>query len=201
MVLMYHYRYMKNTIIVILLVIIGVFAFYTFKPKQTVAPTMQDSTTTQSAFPTQTSTSTATTSQSSANQTQQTTTVSTTLPSFIGGQEGWPPTVTYSSSPYSCTTGATGMGVKTVTKEININGRTYCVQISDEGAAGTVYYTYTYTTANTSLAGGGTMSTHFTLGFHDTDCTKIGTAENISCQADQPSFNVDTVIDSLMQGK
>lgn len=132
--------------------------------------------------------------------------VSATLPGWLGAQEGWPPVIKYSSNLYSCTIGRVGMGVPVSTTEKTINGRKYCISVADEGATGTIYYTYTYTTADTNRTDNpGTLTTHFTLGWHNVMCTNTfsSTPGNIICHPDndstQPiSFNVDSAVDYYM---
>lgn len=125
-------------------------------------------------------------------------TFSTALPTpYVNAQSGWPPVIQSSPVAYSCTTGRVGMGAPTNTTEKIINGRTYCVAVTDEGAAGTIYYTYTYTTAS----GTGTKTTHFTLAYPDSDgCNGHGTPEENKCQTAQLDFKakLDLIIDSLM---
>lgn len=135
-----------------------------------------------------------------------TTSVSTTLPSWLDGQEGWPPVIKYSSNLYSCTPGRVGMGVPVTTTEKVINNRKYCISIADEGTAGTIYYTYTYTTADTNRTDNpGTLTTHFTLGWHDAMCQDVSgnsTPNNIVCNLNstQPvNFNVDAAVEYFMR--
>jgi hypothetical protein len=119
--------------------------------------------------------------------------ISTRLPSFVSAQAGWPPVIQTSSKAYSCSP-SRAEGATTTQK--TINGKTYCITIKSEGAAGTIYYTYTYVTAVTS---GGTKTTNFTLAFHNTDCgTDTGTPEKISCNGQGP-LDVTAIVDSLMR--
>jgi hypothetical protein len=119
--------------------------------------------------------------------------ISTRLPSFVSAQSGWPPVIQNSSEAYNCSPSRTESGT---TIQKTINGRIYCVTIKSEGAAGTIYYTYRYVTADSR---GGTKITNFTLAFHDADCgTDTGTPEKISCNGQGP-LDVNAIVDSLMR--
>jgi len=110
-------------------------------------------------------------------------TVSTVLPTpYISEQTPWPPTVQLSATAYSCATGS----------EKQINGKTYCVTLVAEGAAGHAYKTYTYVTAD----GLGTKTLTFTLNYQN--CGVYDGAQMATCQAAQAGFDVDLVADSLM---
>ena len=124
--------------------------------------------------------------------------ISTTLPQYIGGQSGWPPVVQESAERYSCTIGSVGMGVKTVTTERTINGKTYCVSLAEEGAMGKIYKTYTYKTFGVQ---GTSKTMTFTLGYQECGVWRgDGTTKYSDCQAVQLNFNskLDAIVNSLM---
>lgn len=124
--------------------------------------------------------------------------VSTTLPQYISAQEGWPPVIQNSALAYSCAQSAGSGDVPTVVTQKTINGKTYCVSLVSDAAAGTIYKTYTYTTAS----GAGTKTTTFVLRFVECgnyrDNSTTGGTQYIQCQANQSSFNIDAIIASLM---
>ena len=93
--------------------------------------------------------------------------ISITLPQYIGGQKSsWPPVIQESGEPYSCTPGASGMGVRKEITERTINGKTYCITYIGEGAVGITYKTYTFTTFGTQ---GSSKTTTFTLEYVSCD--------------------------------
>ena len=122
--------------------------------------------------------------------------ISTTLPSpYISAQSGWPPVIQNSSVAYFCNVGQTSEVEKIVQKIIN--GRTYCIDTKSEGAAGSTYSTYTYTT--TASGGNGTETTNFVLRYEN--CGVYGDSSNaqyIQCKTAQTGFNLDAIVDSLM---
>ena len=127
------------------------------------------------------------------------TTISTALPTpYISAQNNWPPVIQNSSIAYTCTLGVVGMGGRTVTTQKIINGRTYCITYTDEGAAGTIYKTYRYTT---SLGSGTKTTNDFTLSSPSGNgCDGHGTPEENQCYSAISNFysNLDAIIDSLM---
>ncbi len=123
---------------------------------------------------------------------------STILPQYIGGQN-WPPVIKTSTVAYSCVSGVVGMGGRTVTTEKIINGKTYCVAYTEEGAMGKIYKTYTYTTA----LGSGTKATMpFTLSYQECgvyrDNSVSGGAIYNQCNTNELNFNIDAVMTGLM---
>ena len=128
--------------------------------------------------------------------------ISTTLPTpYVHGQGGtWPPTIQYSATLYSCNPPSHTNGMDKSSIERVINGRTYCIVTISEGAAGTIYKTYTYTTADTNRTDrAGTLTTTFTLGYQDSDCEIPN--QQTACHTAQLNFdnNLDAIIDSLMR--
>lgn len=124
------------------------------------------------------------------------TNISTTLPQYISGQSGWPPVIQNSTNTYSCmiTSSAGQDGPAPTTTEKVINGKTYCIKVMMEAAAGSRYGTYTYTTAN----GSGTKTTNFTLRWPN--CDNYDDPENTQCKTNQNTFfgNLDTLIANLL---
>ncbi|MEI7810744.1 MAG: peptidoglycan-binding protein, partial [bacterium] len=134
-----------------------------------------------------------------------TSTISTTLPQYVGthsdcdGQsQCWPPIISNSATAYSCTTKInSGDGVNDVIEK-SINNRTYCVKRLSDGYAGGIGWTYTYTTPKI----GGIKTTTFGLTYQS--CGVYGGPTDpivIQCHTNQNNFanNLDNLIDSLMQ--
>ena len=119
----------------------------------------------------------------------------TTLPQYIAGQSGWPPVIQTSGIVYSCTPSHSEMGT---TIEKIINGRTYCITTTSDGAAGSIYYTHTYKTSDVQ---GSSKTTTFALKY--VSCGVYGgptEPQVIQCKANQDHFSnsLDNLIDSLM---
>lgn len=122
--------------------------------------------------------------------------MSTVLPQYVGGQEGWPPVIKDSNKSYTCDNLGQGP-VGEVKVEKVINSRTYCVVSTFEAAAGSRYGVYLYITAN----GTGTKSTTFTLKWPSCGVYGGPTDETYQmCQNNQDTFfaNLDSIVDSLM---
>ena len=126
--------------------------------------------------------------------------ISTVLPTnYVGAQGTWPPVIQTSGAHYSCAVGKGNPDADEVTIEKNINNRTYCIHSSSDGAAGSIYYTYTYTTSGIQ---GSSITTTFTLRY--TSCGVYGgpgDAKYEECKTTQSNFNakLDTIIDSLVK--
>ena len=111
--------------------------------------------------------------------------VSTTLPKYISEQENWPPVITANKNSYSCNTG--GPTLQQTTEKI-INGIPFCITTLNEGAAGTTYKTFTYTTAE--------KTSTFILRY--VSCGNYGDPEQSECIRNQSAFDIDKIMESLM---
>jgi hypothetical protein len=111
---------------------------------------------------------------------------------YVSAQAGWPPVIQLSSDKYSCIVGDSEMKI---TREALINKKMYCITIFSEGAAGSRYNTYTYTTAFL----GGIKTTSFTLRY--TNCGVYFEPEKAECERVQSNFDLslNAIIDNLMQ--
>ncbi len=103
----------------------------------------------------------------------------------------WPPQISVSTSTYACkTTGATvGADGKTETK--TINGRLYCLTTQSEGAAGSVYTTYTYKIPVQKK----TISMSFVV--RAPQCGNYDDPNKSACEKEKLDFNVDNMIDKI----
>jgi len=102
----------------------------------------------------------------------------------------WPPKVTVTDSAISCEAGETEIGM---TKQIDINGRTYCVTTRSEGAAGSMYTDYTYVTEKD----GKTLTLTFTLRL--VQCANYNEPDRSLCTAEREGFSVDDVAARVLQ--
>ncbi|HWO07104.1 MAG TPA: hypothetical protein VNM40_00815 [Candidatus Paceibacterota bacterium] len=96
--------------------------------------------------------------------------------------EGWPPRVALEGGrDFSCAPEGTRM----------VGDRQYCVTVSSEGAAGSTYRTYEYTTAQGDFL----ARVEFTLQFPQ--CANYGEDEQPVCEAEQASFDIDGLVDRI----
>lgn len=110
--------------------------------------------------------------------------------SYVRVQE-WPAPVTISQGDFSC--GAAAM--PPVTREQrSINGRIYCVDTEAEGAAGSTYTTYTYTTARGT---GQLAMVSFTVQMPQ--CLNYDEPQQAACAAEQASFQPDNIAGIMLQ--
>jgi hypothetical protein len=121
--------------------------------------------------------------------------VSTTLPTpYISAQSSWPPVIQNPSTTYSCDVGKGNSDMDERTIQKVINGKTYCIYSNSDGAAGSIYYSYTYTTAGSSSVD--IKTTSFTLRY--VNCGVYSDPQMTQCKTAQSGFNLDTIVDSLM---
>ena len=121
--------------------------------------------------------------------------VSTALPApYVSVQQNWPPTIQNSAAAYACSVGAGNADLGENTVQKIINGRTYCLHTSSEGAAGSSYRTFSYTTA--SQTGTGTETATFILRYEN--CSAYDGAQQSQCSAAQSGLDIDGIVGSLM---
>lgn len=78
-------------------------------------------------------------------------------------------------------------------KMINISNRDYCVEAMSEGAAGSVYTEYLYSTLiNDSL-----VNVEVTV--RDVNCSNYDEDQILECQKEREEFNLDIIIDSSIK--
>ena len=74
-----------------------------------------------------------------------------------------------------------------------INGRDYCVTISSEGAAGSIYTTYAYVTKIQD------KFVSFSFILLATQCDNFDEPEKSACKSERATFSVDNFIDQIIQ--
>jgi hypothetical protein len=106
----------------------------------------------------------------------------------------WPPAVVRAEKAFECVSGGNEVleNGKTVMKELL--GEEYCVTTASEGAAGSVYTTYTYKTA---IEKDVTASTEFTLRF--VQCDNYDDPQKTDCKKEQLEFNPDNLAYAIIQ--
>ncbi|MEI6400159.1 MAG: hypothetical protein WCO58_01395 [bacterium] len=111
---------------------------------------------------------------------------------YISSPDVWPPKVTTSATPFTCPIGGSEIKVNGMTEQKEINGKIYCVTIESEGAAGSVYTTYTYTTKFEA----GVKKLSFIL--RATQCANYDEPQQSACKAERVAFNPDQIADAIV---
>ena len=118
------------------------------------------------------------------------------LGQYLSVQGGiWPPVIQNTSVVYRCTQSKGSGDVPTSVIQKVINGRTYCITSSVDGAMGSMRGEYTYTTPSDL----GTKTTHFTLNW--STCGVYGTTGDPvydKCKSYTSGIsNLDTIVDGF----
>jgi hypothetical protein len=106
----------------------------------------------------------------------------------------WPPKIQVENHPLACTAaGSTTARAGQTTKKI-VNGHTYCVTVTSEGAAGSIYKNYAYATENKG------KTYFFTFSIKEVQCANYDEPNKSACEAERASFSIDNIIDTLITG-
>lgn len=106
----------------------------------------------------------------------------------------WPPVIKIETGTYYCKT--TPQEVSSMSEIISqrlVDDRTYCVNIKNEGAAGSVYSSYTYTTAKN----GKLVKVSFTLRYPN--CNNYDETQSNACASEREAFDIDSTVDRIVQ--
>ncbi len=109
--------------------------------------------------------------------------------------QSWPPKVAVSDKKYELDcpeTPAESSLPNRVAKRL-VDNRTYCVKASSEGAAGTVYTTYNYSTIKENKL----VDISFVLAYPQ--CDNYGEPERSQCRNERETFDLDSVVDRIAQ--
>jgi hypothetical protein len=104
----------------------------------------------------------------------------------------WPPEMKLSAGNYSCAV-STGTGGRALVAQKVVNGRIYCIETKNGGAAGSTYSTYTYTTPKN----GKLLTLTFILQYPQ--CANYTETESATCTAERDAFDLDSIIDGIVQ--
>jgi hypothetical protein len=105
----------------------------------------------------------------------------------------WPPKVQITEGPFSCTeSGSEGARAGITTKEA-INGHTYCRTIVSDGAAGSIYKQYAFSSAVKNKV------LFFTFSLREVQCGNYDDQQKTACEAERASFNINSLIDPVIQ--
>lgn len=106
----------------------------------------------------------------------------------------WPPRFVNSLEPIACDLDTQTQAMSGATSSTQtINGNSYCVWQTSEGAAGSVYVTYQLTYPK----GGQYLTMSFTLRYPQ--CVNYPESQIATCQEEQAQFPLNTAIDAIAQ--
>lgn len=112
---------------------------------------------------------------------------------YIFTQE-WPPTVKIESGNFSCVeTPQEKSSMLEITSQRLVDNRIYCVNVKNEGAAGSVYSSYVYTTPKE----GKLVSVSFILRYPN--CTNYDEEQSRACTSEREAFDIDATVDRIVQ--
>ncbi len=112
---------------------------------------------------------------------------------YITPQE-WPPQINLlEASPLDCVPAEHPTAHGGQTEDKIVNGHEYCVTTQVEGAAGSTYTDYAYLT----LLKNKLIRVNLTL--REPQCLNYDEPKQGECQAEQANFNLDKIIDQLVQ--
>jgi len=115
------------------------------------------------------------------------------LTQYVFTQE-WPPIVDVKSDAYSCKETPQEISSATeITSQRFVENRTYCVKVKNEGAAGSVYSSYTYTISKN----GKLVKVSFVLRYPS--CGIYDKEQNRACVAEREAFDLDGIVDRIVQ--
>ena len=112
--------------------------------------------------------------------------------SYISVQE-WPPKIEITDNEFNCPeTSSQDGSVEIITNKI-INGKTYCVRATNEGAAGSIYTIYSYSTPLDNKL----LTLNFV--FKYPNCENYDDSQKTQCFQERQSFDLDNLIDQIVR--
>ncbi len=106
----------------------------------------------------------------------------------------WPPVIKIETGTYSCkTTPQEVSSMSDITSERMVDDRIYCVNVKHEGAAGSVYLSYAYTT----VKNGKLVNVAFALQYPN--CNNYDDEQNKACTIEREAFDIDSIVDRIVQ--
>jgi uncharacterized protein (UPF0179 family) len=107
--------------------------------------------------------------------------------------ESWPPKVSVLNKTFTCKVGGTEITQAGITTKTIINGTEYCVTKESEGAAGSIYTTYTYAFAKTN------KTIVLNLIIRSVQCDNYDDPQKTVCKNERASFDLDSIVDKIAQ--
>lgn len=125
---------------------------------------------------------------------QEDTTPATTTPSLnltYVTTVDWPPVARLDASTYSCIEAGSPTDRAGETRKVTLDGKEWCRTVVTEGAAGSVFHQYAYTTAeqNQTLA--------VTFSVRMPQCANYDEPQRTACEVQQEAFDPDNVVREL----
>ena len=111
---------------------------------------------------------------------------------YVFTQE-WPPVVKIKSGVFSCQEKPSRNSVAELVEQRVVDNRIYCVDTIFEGAAGSVYSSYTYTTPKN----GKLIEVSFVLRYPN--CGNYNQIQNQACTSEREAFDLDATVDRIVQ--
>ncbi len=106
----------------------------------------------------------------------------------------WPPVVKVETETFSCkTTPQEVSSMSDITSKRMVDNRIYCVNVKHEGAAGSVYSSYTYTTTKNDKL----VKVSFTLQYPN--CNNYDEEQSKVCSSERETFDIDSTVDRIVQ--
>lgn len=106
----------------------------------------------------------------------------------------WPPVIKIEAGTYFCQTIPPEIsGMPDITLERLVDDRTYCVNIKNEGTAGSVYSSYVYIIAKNNKL----VNVSFSLQY--SNCNNYDEAQQKTCISEREAFDIDSTVDRIAQ--
>ena len=103
----------------------------------------------------------------------------------------WPPKVTVSTSAHTCLDTGSATSSVGITEKRMVNTHEYCRTTESEGAAGSIFNTYTYAT---QIEG---KQVVFTFSTRLVQCANYDDPQKTECENERESFDIDAVVDRI----
>ncbi|MCE9643018.1 MAG: MliC family protein [Candidatus Andersenbacteria bacterium] len=116
-----------------------------------------------------------------------------TIPTKYISLVDWPPKIQVTHEPFACTQAGSEIARGGKTEQKTINGTTYCLTTSSEGAAGSMYNQYAYAWYK------GDTTVILTFSLRLVQCANYDQPKQQECQAERDVFTPDTVLDQIAQ--
>ncbi|MFA5128216.1 MAG: hypothetical protein WC457_04440 [Patescibacteria group bacterium] len=107
--------------------------------------------------------------------------------------ESWPPKISVSDKQFSCAETPAESSLPNRVAQKNINQSTYCISAESEGAAGSTYTKYIYTT----IKNGKLVSASFTV--QAVQCLNYDEPEQSACVEERETFDLDAVAEKIVE--
>lgn len=113
------------------------------------------------------------------------------LPTKYTSTVDWPPKIQKLNQKYTCVEGGSEIAPAGQTQKTMINGREYCVTTESEGAAGSIYKTYTYAFPIDL------QTVIFTFSLRFVQCGNYPEPQMTACENERQSFDLDNLVDRM----